>query len=665
MPKTESANQSTEHTRQVPELTLKAVVLGALLSALLAAANAYLGLFAGMTVSASIPAAVLSMGVFRVFGGSILENNLVQTAASAGESAAAGAIFTLPALVILGAWADFDYWLTMLLTLLGGVLGVLFTILLRPSLVVEGDLAFPEGRATAEVLKAGHSQSESMEAGSPHANSSRGLKLLMAGGIFGAIAKLMESALGWSKATVEGAWALGGSGGGPLFYWGMGVSPALTAVGFIVGLDIALVVFLGGCVNWLCFLPFVALPDPNMSELQVVWETWSTKTRYLGVGAMTVGGIYTLWEVRSSIYQAVSAAFRALRGGSGHHLKDEAEIILRNRDLPARGVLLGGAFALVPLFGVFYYILGESMVALILAVLVMVFGFLFSAVAAYMAGLVGSSNNPVSGVTIATILFTSLLLAWWGVKAVAPGFSAAAGPAAAILVGSVVCTAAAIGGDNMQDLKAGHILGATPYRQQIMQLVGVVVAALVLGPTLQLLLDAYGFGPSTLEHPHALRAPQATLMASVADGVFGGRLPWTFFTIGCLLGVGVIGLDLLLQRRVTPFRIPVLAFALGLYLPWEISFPVLFGGICRRVVRSREHEGRGPPWGILMGAGLITGEALMGIFLAGMVAFGSKLEWLRTALTWQSTFLSFVIVLGALLLLFFSTTERQSKRKSS
>lgn len=601
--------------REEQELSFRAVVLGVVLSAILSAANAYLGLFAGMTVSASIPAAVISMALLKALGGTILENNLVQTAASAGESAAAGAIFTLPALVLLGAWARFDLLLCAALIGIGGLLGVLFTILLRPALVVDSALPFPEGTATAEVLRAGHEGGRGEE-------GRRGFRLLIAGGLLGSVAKFIESGLSWSRSVVEGAFDVRGA----VFYFGSGVSPALIAVGAIVGLEVALVVFIGGAINWVCVLPFVAEVGPDGSALDAAWTAWSQKTRYLGVGAMTIGGFAALYEVRSSIAIAVRAGLRALRTGG----ESAAEVPLPERDLPARGVLVASALCVIPVFFVFWHITGEFGISILLAVLVLLFGFLFSSVAGYMAGLVGSSNNPVSGVTIATILFTSLLLSALGVSAVAPSVASSAGPAAAILVGSVVCTAAAIGGDNMQDLRAGLILKATPYRQQIMQIVGVVAAAFVLGPVLQILMDAYGFGSPTEEHPNALRAPQATLMASVAEGVFGGSLPWHYFFAGVGIGLFAQLLDVQLVRRKASFRVPVLALALGLYLPWELSGPILMGGLLAHVARRKGNElVGGARGGLLAGAGLITGEALMGIFLAALVGLFGGLDFLR------------------------------------
>jgi putative OPT family oligopeptide transporter len=324
---------------------------------------------------------------------------------------------------------------------------------------------------------------------------------------------------------------------------------------------------------------------------------------------------------------------------------------LKDRDLPARVVFLGVISTSLPLFFLFWQLTDHAPLSGLLVALVLIFGFLFSSVAAYMAGLVGSSNNPVSGVTIATILFTSLFLAGWR----ALGLNGEVGPALAIVVGSIVCTAAAIGGDNVQDLRAGQILGATPYRQQIMQLIGVVVGALCLGPVLQLLLDAYGFGAPSAVHPQALRAPQATLMASVSEGVFGGRLPWGFFSAGMGMGLLVTLVDHVLRRKQLPFRVPALAFALGLYLPWELSVPVLLGGI---VVRRRGRSAQqGSRVTVLAAAGLITGEALMGIVLAGTVAAAGSLSFLRLLGGLQSSWVSLLILFASLALL-----QRAEKR---
>lgn len=599
---------------QLREFTPQAVVLGVVLSAVLAGANAYLGLFAGMTVSASIPAAVLSMALLRVTKGTILENNAVQTAASAGESLAAGAIFTLPALILLGVWREFDYLQTTLLTGFGGLLGVLFTVPLRRALVTEGPLRFPEGVATAEVLKVGHGRGD---AGAGEARG--GAALVLLGGVTGALFKIGESGLRLWQGVLEGARPLFGT----VVYGGANLSPALLGVGYIVGLNVAAVVFAGGALNWLVAVPLLGAWQGIDAEdpVRAAWRIWSEQTRYLGVGAMIVGGLWTLASLRTTLMAGIRTGVRAYRAVTGGAVLRRTE-----RDMPMPWIFGALVASLLPLGWVFYHVTGALWVSALLAVVMLVSGFLFCAVAAYMAGLVGSSHNPVSGVTIATILLTSLLL----LGVLGPG--EAVGPAAAILVGSVVCCAAAIGGDNMQDLKAGHLLGATPYRQQFMQFLGVLAAALVLAPVLDLLLEAYGMGVATEERPRPLKAPQATLMAAVARGVFTGDLPWPIIAVGAALAVVVIVVDRTLEARQSPVRVPVLAVAVGVYLPFELSVPILLGGIVAEVARrswrrpraatgttSEPVEERGAVAqrrGLLLCAGLITGEALAGIGLA-------------------------------------------------
>ncbi|WP_428100341.1 OPT family oligopeptide transporter [Candidatus Rariloculus sp.] len=585
----------------LPQLTVKAVALGVVLSAVLAGANAYLGLFAGLTVSASIPAAVISMAVLKLFRESnILENNIVQTAASAGESLAAGVIFTLPALIILNYWDAFDYLWVALIAGLGGLLGVLFTVPLRRSLIVDLKLAYPEGTATAEVLKVGEAPG-------------RGAKLLALAAGIGAVVKLAETGLRLWAGTAQAAAYVGQS---TIAYIGTNSSPALISVGYIVGLNIAVLVFLGGAISWYAAIPIYSGlfldTDPvlaearaaGMSAADLAFAIWTSKIRYLGVGAMLVGGIWALISMRGSLFSGVRDGLARRAAGAAH----------TDQDTPMRWVIIGVAVLVIPILALYYSIVGTLGIALAMTAIMVVAGFLFSSVAAYMAGLVGSSNNPVSGITIATILFTSLLLLFLMDE------TATVGAAAAIMVGAVVCCAAAIGGDNLQDLKAGYILGATPWRQQLMQAVGVLSAVLVMAPILNLLLMAYGIGPPTADQPNALLAPQATLMASVAEGVFGAGLPWGMVGLGALIGVAIIGLDRYLVRVTQGvWRAPVLAVAVGIYLPLELSVPILIGGViahfasARRRAEGRESSARN---GLVFAAGLITGEALIGIFMA-------------------------------------------------
>ncbi|MCK5173692.1 MAG: oligopeptide transporter, OPT family, partial [Planctomycetes bacterium] len=581
------------------EITVKAVVLGVLLSVILAAANAYLGLFAGMTVSASIPAAVVSMGVLRLFRRSnILENNIVQTAASAGESLAAGVIFTLPALVILGFWDDFDFlWVTVIAGF-GGLLGVLFTIPLRRALIVESKLKFPEGIATAEVLKSGQR------------SDGAGIKYIAQAAIAGGLFKLGGGGLKIWLEAVEAAKGIGGT----IAYFGSNLSPALLSVGYIVGLNIAVLIFLGGVANWLVAIPICALLEewPSLANGEpmaaVDWahQIWSAKTRYIGVGGMLVGGLWTIIKLRTSLVDGIMSGLKAYRGGG-----EGAKVDRTERDMPMKWVLILIIFSVVPLFLVYQAFVKDVTIAIPMAITMLITGFLFSAVAGYMAGLVGSSNNPISGVTIATVLVSALLLL------VLMGKGAENGPAAAIIIGSVVCCAAAIAGDNMQDLKAGRIVGATPWKQQVMQMVGTLSAAIVIAPTLMLLHAAYGFKGQEGVGKDALAAVQANLMASVARGVFKGDMPWNFAFIGMGVAGLIIALDLLLEAKKSNFRTPVLAVAIGFYLPLELSVPIFFGGLVawavksvrrKMATRSEEVEGSSRS-GLLFASGLITGEA--------------------------------------------------------
>ena len=590
----------------MPQLTVKAIVTGVLLSIILSWANAYIGLFAGLTVSASIPAAVLSMAVLSLFKRSnILEHNIVQTAASAGESLAAGVIFTLPALLILNYWDVFDYWWVSVIAGVGGLLGVMYTIPLRHSLIVSENLAFPEGQATAQVLKAGQERGGEV-------------RFLALGAGLGALLKLSETGLKLWDGIAQAATRVGES----IAYAGSNLSPALVGVGYIVGINIASLVLLGGLFSWNVALPvfgaFYLENNPEfaaavagMSAAEAAFAIWSTQIRYLGVGAMITGGLWAIVSLRGSLVEAFRRGF-----GKSNVASAMAET---DRDTPMRIVLSGVAVMAVFMWFIYYNVVGSAGISLAMTLLMVTTGFLFSAVAAYMAGLVGSSNNPVSGVTIATILFSSLLMLWL------VGREDANAPAAVIMIGAVVCCAAAIGGDNMQDLKAGRIVGSTPYKQQVMQVVGVVSATFLLAPILNVLLTAYGIGPATSEQPDSLQAPQATLMASVAAGVLGDAdLPWNMIATGAAVGVLIIVCDEVLKARQAGFRMPVLAVAVGIYLPVELAVPIFLGGLLSYLAK-RARGGEAARSGSLLAAGLITGEALLGIFIAVViVATGDK-----------------------------------------
>lgn len=417
----------------MPEYTAKAFILGIVLSIIMGAANAYLGMYAGMTVSASIPAAVISMAILMAFKDkNILENNMVQTAASAGESLAAGVIFTFPALVVLGTYTEFPYWLVTIIAALGGSLGALFTIVIRRAFIVEERLPYPEGTACAEVLIAG-------DKGGSHA------KPIFIGGIFGGIYKLLGSSGLWAGA-VESAKFVGRR----VLYFGSDLSAALLSVGYIVGLNIAFLVFLGGAIAWFIAIPLYVAKTGNpdgLSALDLAWVTWSTKIRYMGVGAMVVGGLWSLVKLRGPILRGIKAGLEAARK------KQSGETILRTEeDMPMPTVLMLIAAFVVPLFLLYAHVIGSIGIAAIMAVIMLIVGFFGSSIAGYLAGVVGSSNNPVSGITIMSLLFTALVLKGLGL-------SGTEGMTATILVAAVICTAAAIAGDTMQDLATGHIVG--------------------------------------------------------------------------------------------------------------------------------------------------------------------------------------------------------------
>ena len=624
-------------TKPIPEITVKAVILGILLSMILAGANAYLGLFAGMTASASIPAAVISMGVLSMFKKhNILEDNIVQTAASAGESLAAGVIFTLPALLLMGYWETFNYLEVAKIAAVGGLIGVLFTIPLRRALIIEAGLTYPEGVATAEVLKAGHAKSNAAED-----EVQGGLKLLTSASVMAALMKLGQQGLALWNSALEGATHIGKS----IFGFGIDLSPALISVGYIVGRNISILIFAGGLISWFLAIPiYTAIYGYEGDALEAANTIWDTEIRYLGVGAMVIGGIWSLIKLFKPLTLGIRSSMRAYGA-----LKSGEVVIREENDIPIKYVGLALLVLLIPVFFIYNDILPTAQLAAVMTVIMMVFGFFFSAVAGYMAGVVGSSNNPISGVTVATVLFASLLLL------AILGSGSVQGAAAALMVGAVVCNAAAIGGDNLQDLKTGHIVGATPWKQQIMQIVGVLSAAVVLGIVLDVLHSAYTIGSPTLS------APQATLMKAVAEGVFQGNLPWNMVITGAILGVIIILLDVRQERRGSTFRIPILAVAVGIYLPISLSAPIFVGGMIAHFGDKLGATDATRKKGLLLAAGMITGEAIMGILVALPIFITSDRDWWPVigGFGWLGALLMLAIVLWFLILLRTDNIEPQ------
>jgi len=606
-------------SKPLPEITVKAIFLGIILSMILAGANAYLGLFAGMTVSASIPAAVISMGVLRLFKNhSILENNIVQTSASAGESLAAGVIFTIPALILMNVWPSFgfdQYWIITGIAATGGLVGVLFTIPLRRALILEENLQFPEGVATAEVLKTGEGQNS-------------GVALMVWASLAGATLKLgaeffkLWSGLASAAVRVKSTF----------FSFQFNLSPALISVGYIVGLNISLLVFGGGILGRWVFLPIIApgfldqMPADVLADGAESAVNWlhNNKIKYIGVGAMIVGGLWALINLRQSVLRGIKSGLEAVRKSRAGEISD---IPREEMDTPLTWVGIGLLFSLIPILAIYMTVVHSIILSAFMAVIMLLAGFLFSAVAAYMAGLVGSSNNPISGVTIATVLSTSLLLF------VLYKGGVDVGPSAAIFIGAVVCCAAAIGGDNLQDLKTGHIVGATPWKQQVMQAVGVISGSVVMMPVLYMLHQRYGIGTDAHLAPalqgHALEAPQASLMANIAKGVFEQNLPWDLISIGAIVAVIIIMIDKWLESKQSEFRMPILAVAVGIYLPFHLSVPIFIGGLIAYLTSGKiKHDEKNMNQsGLLLASGLITGEALLGILLAVPMMLNEIYGW--------------------------------------
>lgn len=585
--------------KEMKEFSITTVIVGVLLAVVFGAANAYLGLRVGMTVSASIPAAVVSMGILRglLRRNSILESNLVQTIGSAGESLAAGAIFTLPALFL---WAEEgkaetpDLFTITALALCGGVLGVLFMVPLRKALIVKehGVLPYPEGTACADVLLAGE------EGGS-------GTKTVFFGMGFAALVKYVVDGM----KVIPGAVMVPVNSLKTLF--SVQVYPALMGVGYICGIRIASYMFAGAVLGWFVLIPAIvsfggeSILYPGTVPIATLYNeggasaVWSSYIRYIGAGAVAAGGIISLVKTLPLLFSTFYEAVKVARSG-----KEKSEK-RTERDLDIR-VVIGG----IVLFALLIWLVPALPISFSGAWLVILFGFFFATVSSRMVGLVGSSNNPVSGMTIATLL---LVTAWLK----ATNTIGMPGMIAAISIASVICIVAALAGDTSQDLKTGFLLGATPRRQQIGELIGVAVSAVTIGGVMMLLNQAWQFGSE------ALAAPQATLMKMITEGVMEGNLPWTLIFIGIFIGVAV-----------EIMGVPVLPVAIGLYLPFELSASILVGGILRYVSSRKKKDAEG---GILFCSGLIAGEGLMGIVLALLAVFGKseKIDlshWLDTGI---------------------------------
>ena len=559
-----------------------------------------------MTVSASIPAAVLGMLALKYFSrmsgtsNSILEANQIQTAASAGESLAAGIIFTMPALILIGVWQSFDMYLTTVIAFTGGLLGILFMIPMRQVFIVknEDNLQYPEGLACASVLEAGQDDAESDSATS-----------IIKGALVGGAFKGLISFAGVLKGNLETAMLSGSR----IFFFGSDISPALLAVGFIVRLNVAVLIFIGGSIGWLIGIPLLGGGLDYISHpADGAWALWSTKIRYIGVGAMVIGGMASIFKVRKGLIDAI----KILRKSQIN--SDQNNTPLNEQNISAKAINIFSVIAIVLVGGVYFYITNNAAIAAITTIIMIVMAFFFTAVASYIVGLVGNSNSPVSGMTITAVLFTGGMLYIFG-------FSGTEGMIATLGVAAIVCCAACTSGDVCNDLKTGQIVGATPYRQQTMQIAGVAVASLVMAPIMQLLHENTPGGIGGRE----LAAPQAGLFASLAKGFFGdGVLPWNMVLIGCTLGIIILIIDSSLESKDSNFRLHLMPVAVGIYLPFGLSTPILIGGVMAHFILS-ENETKGEPdnilqRGILLSSGLIAGESLMGILLAFIAGAGIK-----------------------------------------
>lgn len=615
----------------VPEFTVTALLIGILLAIVFGAANAYLGLLVGMTVSASIPAAVISMGIIRVIlrKDSILENNMVQTIGSAGESVAAGAIFTLPALFL---WAeegkiDFPSILTIfLIALFGGVLGVCFMVPLRQALIVEehGTLPFPEGTACAEVLLAGE------EGGSKAGTVFAGLGIAAVYKFLADGTQLFKSEIGHAFESYKGSQV------------GIQVLPALAGVGYICGPKISSYMFAGGTLSWFVLMPLIALfgadatifpASKTVTELLTMEgggpsALWSNYIKYIGAGAVATGGIISLIKSLPLIIRTFKQAIDSMKNKNAAHKGLRTE-----QDLPIPVLI---AVALV--IAVLIWLIPTFPVNLIGALIIVVFGFFFATVSSRMVGLIGSSNNPVSGMTIATLLFATVILK-------ATGSTGITGMVGAISIGGIICIVAAIAGDASQDLKTGFIVGATPQKQQLGEIIGVVASAAAIGFVLYLLNEAWGYGTEKIP------AAQATMMKMLVEGIMNGELPWALIFIGVFIAIVVEILHM-----------PVMPFAVGMYLPFSLSAGIMAGGVVRILVEKRkgtekEKKAR-TDRGLLFTSGMIAGEGIVGILLAVFAVF--KIDS-KIVLPFQLPQIGSLILFIALLALLYRVCMKADK----
>ncbi|UCD13521.1 MAG: oligopeptide transporter, OPT family [Thermoplasmatales archaeon] len=650
--------------KTIPELTAKAILVGVFLAIILGAANAYLGLYAGMTVSAIIPGAVLALALMKPFKPTILEVNIATMGASAGECIAAGVIFTIPALLLLEVWAEINYLQTTFISLIGGLLGVLWMVPLRRALVVKTDLPFPEGIAVAAVLTTTVGGETSQK------SSVSGIWLAL-GAIIAAVFKFGQISLNIFKGTIDGVISMGkytifGEQREGWLYGGTVTSPALLGVGWIIGPKIASYVLVGGLIGWIIITPLIILatglptPGAEYADLDLLvggfYKIWGEQVRYIGVGAMLVGGLWAVYSIRTNLVDSVKEAILGIKAGTVKTKKRT------ERDLSYKLVFIAIGLMVIPIFGLYQWLSGLMGISLLMAVLTVLLAFFASALAGYLTGLVGSSNMPISGVTVMILLIVSILMLGLGASGIE-------GMAIVIFISAVIAIGGSISGDLLQTMASGQMIGATPKKLQISMVFGVVAISLVVGIIIGVLHEAFTIGSP------GFPAPQAFLMKGIVQGILGGEMLWPYIIAGGVLAFVLILIDL-----------PVLPVAIGIYLPFTLSIPIFAGGTIRNLTDkfikkkygSAEEEeisdwelaikqtGVKPKekairTGLLFSAGLVAGEALMGVVVAVLVVVGIQLS-LFEAIPWWPGLIVFAYI--GLLLMYIPLRDILFKRNS-
>jgi putative OPT family oligopeptide transporter len=623
-----------DHT-SLPELTLRGLILGAAITVVFTAANVYLGLKVGLTFASSIPAAVISMAVLRFAkGANILENNIVQTVASSAGTLSS-IIFVLPGLVMIGVWAGFPFWYAAGICAVGGILGVTYTVPLRRAMVVESDLPYPEGVAAAEILRVG--SADGAEAHGKTDPDEPGLKDVVQGGVLSGVFALVATGFKVFADAVT-VWFRVGPATTSV---GSSLSLALLGAGWLVGITVGIAMLVGILIAWGVAVPYLTATVPHAADVSNIDHAnvmWRTQVRFLGAGCIAVAAVWTLIVLMKPMAKGVRAALDALakqRAGEGDTIPRS------QRDMPFdRVVQLSLAMAVplailtwsfahdLPGFG------GTPPVVLIVACVIFafVFGFIVAAACGYMAGLIGSSNSPISGIGIVATVLVAVPLAWLLGKDAGPARDA--GVALALFTVSVVVAVATISNDNLQDLKTGQLVGATPWKQQLSLIVGVVVGAVVIPPILELLYNAYGFTGALprpdMDPKQVLGAPQATLISTLAKGIITGSVDWTMILIGVGVGAVLIVIDEVLKNTTRKLQLPVLAVGLGIYLPAGTIMPVVIGAalawLIERRLAGRPGKERALRRGVLLASGLIVGESLWGVILAGLIVGSGSQE---------------------------------------